>query len=85
MEQFSGPSGIAVDSTDGTIYVVDSWNHRIQVFDSDGNFQMTFGSDVIISDVPAFEETISPVDVAVSATGTQVYVVDSRGSNILGI
>ena len=29
--------GIAVDSS-GNVYVADTWNNRIQKFDSDGNF-----------------------------------------------
>ncbi len=41
--QFNIPSGIAVDSTQN-IYVADSNNHRIEVFDSAGNFKFKFGS-----------------------------------------
>jgi hypothetical protein len=38
-----GPSG---DSVDGYVYVADSDNHRVQVFDSDGVFQFMFGAGV---------------------------------------
>ena len=40
--QFNWPHGIAIDSQDH-VYVVDSSNHRIQKFDSDGNFLAEVG------------------------------------------
>jgi sugar lactone lactonase YvrE len=39
--QFNSPRGIAIGD-DGTTYVVDSGNQRIQVFDADGNFVSMF-------------------------------------------
>jgi len=41
--EFSFPQGIDVDS-EGNIYVVDTNNHRIQKFDSEGNHKLSFGS-----------------------------------------
>src|SRR5919107_1313060 len=41
--QFSYPSDIAVDSADN-IFVVDGMIHRIQKFDSNGNFITKWGS-----------------------------------------
>ncbi|MFQ5641249.1 MAG: FG-GAP-like repeat-containing protein, partial [bacterium] len=41
--QFWNPSGVAFDSS-GHIIVSDSENHRVQVFDSAGNFLFKFGS-----------------------------------------
>jgi len=38
-----GPGGVAVDAA-GNVYVVDSFNHRIQKFDSNGNFIAKWGS-----------------------------------------
>lgn len=40
--QFQEPWGIAVDA-EGMIYVADTWNGRIQVFDADGNFVRKWG------------------------------------------
>ncbi len=40
--QFNEPWGIAVDG-DGTIFVSDTWNHRIQAFDRQGNFIRMWG------------------------------------------
>jgi hypothetical protein len=41
--QFSLPRNMAVGQ-DGTIYVLDSGNHRLQVFDKDGNFLRAWGN-----------------------------------------
>jgi DNA-binding beta-propeller fold protein YncE len=38
------PSGMALDAQ-GNLYVADTLNHRIQVFDSDGQFLTTWGSE----------------------------------------
>lgn len=43
--QFDRPEGLAVDST-GDLYVIDHDNHRVQKFDSDGNFILMFGGEV---------------------------------------
>src|SRR5579862_2540382 len=39
---FAKPTGLAVDS-DGNLYVADTLNNRIEVFDADGKFISTFG------------------------------------------
>ena len=41
--QFSGPHGIEVDAA-GDVYVVDTGNHRVQKFTSNGVFLTTWGS-----------------------------------------
>jgi uncharacterized protein (TIGR03663 family) len=40
--QFNEPWGIAADK-DGNVYVSDTWNHRIQKFDAQGNFVTMWG------------------------------------------
>jgi DNA-binding beta-propeller fold protein YncE len=39
---FSGPTGVAVDA-DGNVYVTDTMNYRVEIFDADGNFVSWFG------------------------------------------
>ena len=39
---FGGPQGIALDS-DGNIYVTDTMNNRVEIFDADGKFISEFG------------------------------------------
>lgn len=41
--QLDRPSGIAVDTSNGRLYVADAANGRVDVFDSSGNFIMAFG------------------------------------------
>jgi sugar lactone lactonase YvrE len=62
--QFNEPRGIAV-GLEGTVYVADSGNGRIQAFDSGSGFLREFGSDIVGA----------PCDLAVSRDG-RVYVVD---------
>ena len=41
---FAAPQGVAVDS-DGNLYVTDTLNDRVEIFDADGNFISTFGKN----------------------------------------
>jgi DNA-binding beta-propeller fold protein YncE len=41
---FSLPEGVAVDS-EGDVYVTDTFNSRIEIFDADGQFVSTFGQN----------------------------------------
>jgi len=41
---FSKPQGLAVDE-DSNLYVCDTLNNRIQIFDADGNFIQTYGKN----------------------------------------
>ena len=42
--QFHYPEGIGVDSRQGNVYVADTNNNRIQMFDDYGKFITTWGS-----------------------------------------
>lgn len=43
--QFSSPTGITIDAG-GDVFVMDRNNHRVQKFDSEGNFLLMFGGEV---------------------------------------
>ena len=70
-----GPRGIAVDSQ-GRVFVADTGNKRILVYDADGNFISQIGNEGVA--VGQFEE---PVGLAVDAQG-YVYVADTWNQRI---
>ena len=69
------PSGIAVDAA-GRIYVCDTDNHRIQVFDSDGNLVTRWGS--YGSNLGQFRR---PMGIAIHPNG-DIYVADTDNHRI---
>lgn len=72
---FWGPRGIAVDSQ-GQVFIADTGNKRIVVFDEDGNYLTEFGTGGF--DPGQFDE---PVGVAVASDGT-VYVTDTWNQRV---
>lgn len=80
--QFNEPWGVAV-SADGTIFVADTWNGRIQAFDSEGRFLRSWGyfntTDGELGDPYAL---FGPRGVAVDAEGNLV-VADTGNKRIL--
>ncbi|HEY7616088.1 MAG TPA: 6-bladed beta-propeller, partial [Terriglobales bacterium] len=66
---FAKPSNVAVDK-DGNLFVSDTFNDRVEVFDADGNFIRTFGK---AGDGPGY--FARPKGIAVDADG-HVWVAD---------
>ena len=81
--QFKEPWGIDV-APDGTVYVADTWNHRIQHFSSEGDFLGVWGTffQVAADELAgAGGSFYGPRDVAVSEDGL-VYVTDTGNKRI---
>jgi DNA-binding beta-propeller fold protein YncE len=72
---FSLPEGVAVDA-DGNLFVTDTFNNRVEMFDADGQFVTTFGKN---GDGPADFER--PKGIAVDRDG-HIWVVDAVQSQV---
>ena len=67
---FSKPIGVAVDK-EGYLYVTDTWNNRVEVFDADGNFIRAWGK---AGDGPGY--LARPKGIAIDGDG-HVWITDS--------
>jgi DNA-binding beta-propeller fold protein YncE len=72
--KFSCPTNVAI-SRDGQVYVTDTWNSRVQVFDKQGQFVREFGQHGI---TPG--SFVRPKGLALDVDG-HVYVADSEFNN----
>ena len=72
---FSLPTNIAVDR-DGNVYVTDTLNNRVEIFDADGNFISTFGKN---GDGPGY--FARPKGIAIDADG-HIWVVDAMQQRV---
>jgi sugar lactone lactonase YvrE len=72
---FSLPTGVAVDS-DGNVYVADTFNNRIEIFDADGKFISTFGKN---GDGP--QDLERPKAIAVDCDG-HIWVADAAQDRV---
>jgi DNA-binding beta-propeller fold protein YncE len=67
---FARPTNVAVDK-DGNVYVTDTFNDRVEIFDADGNFIRTFGK---AGDGPGY--FARPKGIAIDADG-HIWVADA--------
>ena len=72
---FAKPSGLAVDA-DGNLYVCDTLNDRIEVFDADGKFISTYGKN---GDGPGY--FARPKGVAIDSDG-HIWVADGMQDRV---
>jgi len=72
---FDRPTNVAVDS-DGNIYVTDTFNARVQVFDADGEFLRMWGKPGTTAGC-----FMRPKGIAIDRDN-HVYVVDSEFNNV---
>jgi DNA-binding beta-propeller fold protein YncE len=75
--QFATPLGIAINRTNGKIYVADASNSRIQRFNANGVYETQWGSTG--SGVSQFD---NPTRVAVNESTGNVYVADYNNDRV---
>lgn len=73
--EFSFPNGVAVDKKTGRIFVADSNNARVQVFDKKGKYISTVGQ------AKGKSQLSHPLSIAISGNG-RVHVTDAFGHNV---
>lgn len=73
--QFDRPQGVAADAS-GNVYVTDTYNHRVQVFDNDGTFLLEWGG---YGFGPG--QFYRPMGIGVAADG-KIYVGDTWGGRV---
>jgi len=75
---FNQPWGIGI-GPDGSVYVADTWNHRVQKFSADGEFILTWGYFGQGEQPDAFW---GPRDLAVNSKG-EVFVTDTGNKRVV--
>jgi uncharacterized protein (TIGR03663 family) len=80
--KFNDPWGIAIDK-DGSIFVADTFNHRIQKFDANGNFMFTWGTPGVSTAPGSGRTTIffGPRAIVIDVQG-RLFVSDTGNKRI---
>lgn len=73
--RFAAPTNVAVDPQ-GNLYVTDTWNHRVQIFDRRGRFLRAFG---VHGTRPG--SFVRPKGIALDSQG-HIYVADAEFNNV---
>lgn len=82
MDDFGIITGIAVNKNGSRVYVVDTEQQRVWMFNRDGKKLGTFGKTATPGASPDEEGFVAPLHVAVGAKG-EVYVSDREGARIM--
>jgi DNA-binding beta-propeller fold protein YncE len=75
--QFDTPQGVAVDQSDGSVYVVDGNNNRVEKFNASGTYISQFGSAG-----SAEGQFSGPQGIAVDPGDGSVYVADAGNNRV---
>lgn len=75
---FNQPWGITV-APDGTVYVADTWNHRVQRFSAEGEFIEMLG---YFGNAEAPQAMWGPRDVAIDAQG-RIFITDTGNKRVV--
>ena len=91
-DEFDKPTGLAIDNSD-QLYIVDSENNRIKIYDLTGGNNCPSGTDEIINDEVCFDDDFGssgssdgrfdiPTGLAIDKGNGDIYVVDSDNNRV---
>ena len=92
-DEFDNPTDLAISEDGKKLYVVDSENDRIKMYDLTGGSNCPSGTDEIIEDEVCFDDTFGssgssdgrfdiPTDLAIDKDNGDIYVVDSDNNRV---
>ena len=92
-DEFDKPTDLAINNAGDKLYVADSHNNRIKIYELTGGDNCSSGNDEIINDEVCFDEVFGssgsgdgrfdmPTDLAVSKDTGDIYVVDSDNNRV---
>ncbi|MDH3780543.1 MAG: fibronectin type III domain-containing protein [Nitrosopumilus sp.] len=92
-DEFDKPTDLAISNDGKKLYVVDSENNRIKIYDLTGGSNCPSGTDEIINDEVCFDDDFGssgssdgrfdiPTDLAIDKGNGDIYVVDSDNNRV---